>query len=860
MPIKELMIQDEMKDSYLAYAMSVIVSRALPDVRDGLKPSQRRILVAMNDLNLGPNAKYRKCAKVVGDTSGNYHPHGDGAIYPTLVRLAQDFNMRYELVQGQGNFGSIDGDPPAAMRYTECRLTHASALLLEDLKYDTVEFVPNYDDTRKEPTILPGAFPNLLANGASGIAVGMATSIPSHNIREVADAIIAVIDDPEISIPQLLTILRGPDFPTGGIICGTSGLQKAYLTGRGILTLRARAHIEEPQNHIVITEIPYQITKNKIIEKIVEQVKLNKLKGVADIRDESDRQGMRLVIIPKRGEDPNVLLNQLYKHTQLQTSFSIIMIALKNGRPYTFNLKELIEAYIEHRFEVITRKTRYLLRQAQAQAHQLEGLLLAYDFVDRIIQIIRASSTPDEAKDALVQMFGEREVMKHFLEHRYPRIRELARQRLEASALSPSSSLLSSLQAEMILKMRLSALTGLEQKKLDTQYANVVEELENYQRILGDRNEIYSIIKSQLEELKKRFGDARRTTIEVGENGDLDMEDLIPDELWAITISQEGYIKRVPLSTYKSQGRGGKGIVGSQTKDGDVVKEISVASSHNYLLFFTSHGNLHCRKVWQIPEASRTSKGRAIVNLLQLEEGEKITSQLSISQFEEGKYIFMATARGTVKKTCLSDFTYAVRKKIRALHLEEGDTLVKALLTDGQKEILLATAKGKAIRFSENQVRSMGRGARGVRGIRLGEGDCVRAMVEVQPGGTLLTVCENGYGKRTPFEQYRLTSRGGQGVANLSNLARTGEVIGAHSVRSEDELILVTRKGKVIRLLVKDIRLCGRATQGVILIKMMAGDKLASSASISAHLLEEEKGPQDALPQVCSEGEVSLNS
>ncbi|MBI5307849.1 MAG: DNA gyrase subunit A, partial [Planctomycetes bacterium] len=722
-----------MKDSYLSYAMSVIMSRALPDVRDGLKPSQRRILVAMNDLNLGPRTKFRKCAKIAGDTTGNYHPHGEQVVYPTLVRMAQDFNFRYPLVDGQGNFGSIDGDPPAAMRYTEARMTEVTMILMEDLEKNTVDYVPNYDDTRTEPVVLPSKFPNLLCNGCSGIAVGMATSIPPHNVNEICDGMLMIINNPDVTVDELMEVIKGPDFPTGALICGTAGIKEGYRTGRGTITVRARAHVETTKTgkkSIVVTEIPYQLNRDNILERLADLVREETIKGISDIRNESDRQGSRLVIDLKKGEEEEVVLNQLYKHTKLQDSFSIIMIALVNNRPETLNIKQMLVHYIEHRKVVIIRRTKYLLDRALARAHILEGLRIALQNIDEIIKLIKTSESVDHARQGLISRFS-----------------------------------LSELQANAILDMKLQRLTGLEQGKIEEEYKKICAEIKEYQAILSQDKLVLNIIKNDIVEIKDRFGDKRRTEI-VSAVGDFNLEDLIAEENVVVIISHEGYIKRLPLDAYRKQHRGGKGVSGSEMKEGDFIENLFVASTHDYILFFTDQGRVYWQKVYDIPQMGKAAKGRAIINLLELKEGEGVTSLIPVRDFDE-RQLVMATGNGTIKKTVLSAYGNPKKGGIIAINLDEGDKLIGVKLTNGKQDIILGTEQGKAIRFSEEDVRTMGRVTHGVKGITLKDDDKVRGMVVVDENATLLTVCENGFGKRTDFSEYPAHHRGGQGVINI---------------------------------------------------------------------------------------------
>ena len=796
--IKDLFIEEEMKDSYLSYAMSVIMSRALPDVRDGLKPSQRRILVAMNDLGLGPRSKFRKCAKIAGDTTGNYHPHGEQVVYPTLVRMAQDFNYRYPLVKGQGNFGSIDGDPPAAMRYTEARMTEVTMTIMEDLERETVDYVPNYDDTRTEPKVLPSKFPNLLCNGCSGIAVGMATSIPPHNVNEICDGITLVIDNPDVTIDDLMQVIKGPDFPTGALICGTEGIKEGYRTGRGTITVRARAHVETSKSgkkSIVVTEIPYQLNRDNILERIAELVREEQLKGISDIRNESDREGSRLVIDLKKGEDEEVVLNQLYKHTKLQDSFSIITIALVNNRPETLNLKQMLVYYIEHRKVVILRRTQYLLEKAQARAHILEGLRIALQHIDKIIKLIKNSDSVETARQGLIKQFS-----------------------------------LSEIQANAILDMKLQRLTGLEQGKIEEEYKKICADIKEYQAILASEKLVLNIIKKDIAEIKERFGDKRRTEI-VGAATEFNIEDLIAEENVAVIISHEGYIKRLPLTAYRKQHRGGKGVTGADMKEGDFIEHLFVASTHDYILFFTDQGRVYWLKVYDIPQMGRTSKGRALINLLEFKEGENVTSLIPVRDFDE-RQLVMATSHGIIKKTVLSAYGNPKKGGIIAINLDKGDKLIGVRLTNGKQDIILGTEQGKAMRFSEENVRTMGRVTHGVKGIKLKENDKVRDMVVVDENASLLTVCENGFGKRTDFSEYPAHHRGGQGVINIKTTERNGKVVALIDVRDTDELIMITAKGMIIRTPINTIRAIGRNTQGVKLFAVEEGDKLVSVARV----------------------------
>ncbi|HUU09550.1 MAG TPA: DNA gyrase subunit A [Phycisphaerae bacterium] len=841
--IQELFIEEEMKDSYLTYAMSVIVSRALPDVRDGLKPSQRRILVAMNDLGLGPRSRYRKCAKIAGDTSGNYHPHGEAVVYPTLVRMAQPFAERYPPIEGQGNFGSIDGDPPAAMRYTEARLMQVAAEMIEDLEKDTVDFQPNYDETREEPTVLPGKFPNLLCNGSSGIAVGMATSMPPHNLGEVCDATIALIDKPNIENRDLMRIVKGPDFPTGGLICGRRGIEDGYLTGRGNITVRARAHTEETRGgkaQIVVTEIPYGQIKTRIIERIAECVKAESITGISDIRDESDRDGMRLVIELKRGEEESVVINQLYKHTQLQTTFSIINIALDKGRPRTMTLKDILVAYKNHRIEVIRRRTVFLLKRARAREHILFGLLYAVANIDEIIAIIKKSPDVPTAKERLMKKAWRFRITNLSGEKT-----DKANQMLVQA--TRDSLNLSSTQADAILSMRLQQLTGLEVEKLRDEWAQVRELIDEYEGILRNERLVLNIIAEDLHDMKRKYGDARRTEI-VGDAEDFDMEDLIAEENCVVTVSHEGYIKRLPLTSYRRQGRGGKGVIGSTKKEGDFIEDLFVASTHDYILFFSNMGQCYWQKVYDIPQMSRQAKGRAIVNLLSLRQDETIAGFHAVREFDEKRQVVFATEKGTIKKTPLSAFGRPKRGGIIAIKLTKGDKLIQVAVSSGNDEIVLCTRNGMAIRFKETDVRSMGRAATGVRGIRLRQRDTLVGMALVDPNATLLTVCENGHGKRTDFDQYRAQSRGGQGIINIRTTERNGKVVAMMTVRDGDELMLITHEGQIMRIGVdaKSIRPIGRATQGIRIIRLNEDDRLTAVARVASGADDDEQDEGEA--------------
>ncbi|NLF31197.1 MAG: DNA gyrase subunit A [Planctomycetes bacterium] len=824
--IDELLIEEEMKDSYLTYAMSTIVDRALPDVRDGLKPSQRRILVAMNDLNLGPRSKHRKCAKIAGDTSGNYHPHGESVVYPTLVRLGQPWTMRTMLIDPQGNFGSIDGDPPAAMRYTEARMTAAAVDMLEDIKLDTVDMKPNYDDTRTEPLVLPSKFPNLLVNGSQGIALGMATSIPPHNLGEVCDALIALMADADIKIADLLKIIKGPDFPTGGMICGREGIRQAYATGRGKITVRGRAHTEQVRGgktRIVITEIPYQIVRSSLIERIAQMVKDGKIPDIADVQDHSDRTGMRIVVDLKKGAEAEVVINQLYQYTTLQTTFSIINIALVNGAPRTLNIKQMLACFLDHRKEVIRRRTTFLLRRARQRAHILEGLIYAVCDIDEVIKLIRSSKTREEAIEKL-----QKRAFRIDPSHPYAkRLPASIRKRLSAGDVT-----LTQVQAEAIGRLQLIQLVGLEIDNLVSDYTAVCEEIEGYEAILADENLVLDIIREDLHEMKGKYNDARRTDIVAGV-GEFNIEDLIAEEDVVVTVTHEGYIKRIPLSTYRRQGRGGIGIIGSNAKEGDFIEQLFIGSTHDYMLVLTNKGRLHWLKVYDVPNLPRTARGRAIVNLLEFEKDETLQAVICVRHFDE-RFLTIVTRLGQIKKTALEAYSRPRKGGIQATGLNEDDAVIDAAITTGSDEIVLATCKGKAIRFKESDVRPMGRTAAGVIAIKLAKDDAVVDMAVVDPSSSLLTVCQNGYGKRTPAEEYRLQGRGGQGIINIRTTARNGDVVSMKAVRDNDELMLITVNGQIMRMAVSQLREIGRATQGVRMISLREGDELVAVARVVA--------------------------
>lgn len=835
--IVDLAIDSELKDSYLTYAMSTIMDRALPDVRDGLKPSQRRILVAMNDLNLGPRSKHRKCAKIAGDTSGNYHPHGESVVYPTLVGMAQPWKMRHMLVDSQGNFGSIDGDPPAAMRYTEARLAAPAMEMLADLKLDTVEYQENYDATTTEPTVLPGKFPNLLVNGGVGIAVGMATSLPPHNLGEVCDGILAVIENPEIELLDLMQIIPGPDFPTGGIIMGRGGIFRGYSTGRGRVIVRAKTHFEEQKNGktlIVIDEIPYQILKSTLIDQIVECVKQEKITDIADCNDYSGRAGMRLVVTCKKGADADVVLNQLWRHTSLQTTVSIMNIALVNRQPRTLGIKELIQHFVEHRKDVITRRTRFLLRKAQQEAHLKEGLIYASCDIDEVIKLIRTSATRDEAIGKLMAR-GFRIPPDHPMAPKIP-------QRMHDQAANTPDGMikLSKAQAEAIGRMQLIALVGLEIEKLVGQYTELIEEIEGYELILGDEQRVLDIIREDTIELKDKYANERRTTIEEGEAEDIADADLIPQEDVVVTISHAGYVKRLPTDAYRTQSRGGTGVKAGDTKDDDFTEHVFVASTHDNLLCFTNTGRVFMIRVFEIPQASRTSRGRAVVNILGLREGETVRAWLPIQDFEKfSDYLVFATEQGLVKRSSLKLYRNVHRGGLIAVNLKDGDRLIDVRLTSGEDHLLLCTNEGMAIRFDENDARAMGRSAAGVKGISLGKGAKVVAMVKAEDDRQLLTVSENGYGKRTPMTEYLVQpeggqphpqKRGGKGRADLKITDKNGPVVAALSVVPSEQMMLITEGGMITRSRIEEVRETGRNTQGVRVIRLKSGDKLISAA------------------------------
>ncbi|HEY2151764.1 MAG TPA: DNA gyrase subunit A [Vicinamibacterales bacterium] len=810
-------IEDEMKRSYMDYAMSVIVGRALPDARDGLKPAHRRVLYGMKTMGLSAGRGYRKCAKIVGEVMGNFHPHGDASIYDTLVRLAQDFNMRYPTVDGQGNFGSIDGDRPAAMRYTEARLKALADDMMTDLDKETVDFTPNYDETTEEPTVLPAPFPNLLVNGSAGIAVGMATNVPPHNLREVVDACIWLIDntyfaDPGTTVTRadklrnLIRLVPAPDFPTGGYIIGRQGSVEAYMTGRGSITMRAKSEIEAnkkgDRQSIVVTEIPYQVNKAKVIERIADLVRDKVIEGISDLRDESDRDGMRIVVELKRGETPEVVLNNLYKHTQLQMSFGVIMLAIVGGRPKVMTLLELIETFVDFRRDVVRRRTEFDLRKAEARYHILEGLKIALDHIDAVIALIRAAKTVPEARDGLMTQFA-----------------------------------LSQIQSQAILDMQLQRLTGLERQKILDELADLLKTIERLRAILASERLLMQIIVDELKEVRDRYGDDRRTEVIEGESGELSIEELIVEEDMAITVSNTGYIKRTAISTYRNQRRGGKGRIGMRTREEDFVSHLFVASTHAYIMIFTDRGRAYWLKVHEIPDVGPDGKGKSIANLVSMEPGEKIAATLAVKEFPEDRFVVMGTLKGVVKKTSLEAFSNPRAGGIIAMGVEDGDAVITVQQSDGTGEVFIGSRDGMAIRFEETDVRPMGRTAYGVRGISLRDDDIVVGMEVVKPGGTILTVTELGYGKRTEIDEYRVQSRGGVGVINITTSERNGPVVGVSYVQQGDELLVITQQGMILRMVTDDVRSIGRATQGVTIIDLEENDKVVSIA----RLLEKEE-------------------
>ncbi len=797
--IVPIYIEEEMKNSYIDYSMSVIVSRALPDVRDGLKPVHRRVLFGMHELGLRPNSAYKKSARIVGEVLGKYHPHGDTAVYDTMVRMVQDFSLRYPLVDGQGNFGSIDGDSPAAMRYTEARLTPIAEEILRDLEKDTVDFAPNFDESLKEPTVMPAQLPNLLVNGSSGIAVGMATNIPPHNLREVVDALILLIDKPESKIEDIMKLIKGPDFPTGAIIYGKEGIDEAYRSGRGRILVRAKANIEtgrSGKNSIIITEVPYMVNKANLIEKMAGLVNEKKLDGITEIRDESDKDGLRVVIELRRDAQAPIILNQLYHHTQMQVTFGVIMLALVDGAPVVLNLKQMLQHFIDFRHEIVVRRTKFDLDKAEKRAHILEGLKIALDHLDEIIALIRGSRDPETAKNGLMKKFK-----------------------------------LSEIQAQAILDMRLQRLTGLERKKIETEYLETIKLINKLKAILANKAMRMQIIIDELMALKEKFGDDRRTEI-ILKTEEFTIEDIIAEEDMVITISHTGFIKRFPVSGYRRQSRGGTGHSGVSTKEEDFIEHLFIASTHHYILIFTNRGRCYWLKVYEIPQAGKGSKGRAIVNLINIEKDENIASIVNVRQFDDEHYVMMATQKGIVKKTVLSAFGNPRKGGINAINIREDDKLIESKITDGSQEIVLGTYFGKAIRFLESDVRDMGRQATGVSGIKLAKNDFVVGMVTVRSDSTLLVITEKGFGKRTPIKDYRLTRRSGRGVVTVNTTERVGKMVAIKEVIEDDDLMIITTSGNVIRQSVKQIRETGRATQGIRLIRLTGKDQIADVARI----------------------------
>ena len=806
-------IEDEMRRSYLDYAMSVIIGRALPDARDGLKPVQRRILYAMYEAGLRSNRPYRKCAKIIGEVMGNYHPHGDVAIYDALVRMAQDFSMRYPLIDGQGNFGSVDGDPPAAMRYTEARLASIAERLLDDIERDTVDFRPNYDESREEPDYLPTRIPNLLVNGSAGIAVGMATNIPPHNLTEIINATIYQIEHPNAPLEKLVEMVPGPDFPTGGFLYGKGGILEAYRTGRGSFVMRARAAIErvgKDREMIVVTEIPYQVNKAKLIEKAAELVQEKKIEGISDIRDESDREGMRIVFELKRGEQAEVILNNLYKHTSMQTSFGMILLAVTNGQPRELGLAEALQIFIDHRLDVVRRRTQYDLRKAREREHILLGYQKALENLDAVIKLIRASKNPLEAREGLMTRFE-----------------------------------LTEIQARAILDLQLQRLTGMERDKILDELREIRRKIQELEEILASERKLKNIITQELREVQKEYGDPRRTEI-VAEQAEITLEDLIPVEDVVVTVSRQGYLKRTPVDTYRHQGRGGKGRIGMKTREEDFVEHLFIASTHSYMLVFTNRGKVYWLKVYEIPDAGTAGRGKNIVNLVNLDEGEAVAAFLPVKDFEPDNYVVMVTRDGVIKKCSLSEFDNPLARGIIAINLDEDDELIAARRTSGDQFIFLGTHDGKAIRFQEQDVRHMGRQARGVRAMNLGKSDYLVGAEAVGEEGSILTVTENGYGKRTDLSRYRVQSRAGKGIINLKTTESKGKVVGISHVGEDSEVMIITQQGKIIRLEANDIRAAGRSTQGVRVVRLEEGDQIAAACLIpeeEGETSEEEKPP-----------------
>lgn len=842
---QHITIEEEMRRSYLDYAMSVIIGRALPDVRDGLKPVHRRVLWAMNELGNAYNKAYKKSARVVGDVIGKYHPHGDIPVYDTIVRLTQDFSMRYPLIDGQGNFGSVDGDAPAAMRYTEVRMAKLANEVLADIEKETVNFQPNYDESLSEPTVLPTRIPNLLLNGSEGIAVGMATKIPPHNLTEIVDATVALVGEPEIKIEKLLKIVKGPDFPTGGFICGREEIRKSYLEGRGILQMRAKASIDrigrgsQERDAIIVTEIPFQVNKGKLIERIAELANEKKLEGISDVRDESDRHGMRIVVELKRDAVPQVVLNKLFKLTPMQSSFGVINLAIVNGQPRVLNLKQMLEAFVDFRREVVRRRTEYELKKARARAHVLEGLTKAIDALDYIVTLIRNSRSVDEAKQWLTGNLKTTSEVKSWkgIPSNEPVAKYLPKLKKAMERLS-----FSEIQAQAILDLQLRRLSALERQKIVDEYESLIKLIAELENILANESALRGVIVDELEAVKKEFGDARRTEI-TDEGTEYTIEDLIADEEVAITVTKSGYIKRTPITTYSRQGRGGKGRFGAMAKNDDYVEHLFIASTHAYLMVFTDDGLVYKMKVHEVPDAAAASRGKAIVNLIQIPSDRKLAGVVPVREFSEGRYVVMVTRKGVIKKTALSDFQNIRSNGIIAINIDEGDELLDVVLTDGTKRIFIATHNGFAIRFDEKNARPMGRATRGTRGIDLRKDDFVVSLCAVSADDTekMLSVSEQGYGKQTPISTYRLQSRGGKGVINMKTTEKTGRVVAVFPVDAESEIMIITQQAKLIRLEAGDIRKTGRSAQGVRLIKTDEGDKVTSASLVEAAAEETEE-------------------
>jgi DNA gyrase subunit A len=813
-------VEDEMRDSFMQWAVSVITARALPDVRDGLKPAQRRILFDMHEMNVGPQGRFMKCAGVVGDTMKNYHPHGDLAIYPTLARMAQDWNLRYPLVEGHGNFGSVDGDPPGAMRYTECRLSRYGAAMLEDIDQRTVDFMPNFDQTRQEPLVLPGRFPNLLCNGTTGIAVGMATNMPPHNLGEVVDACVLLADDEGATLDQVMKVLPGPDFPTAGMIFGLRGIRDAYETGRGSIVMQARATIEPMErgrNAVIITELPYGVNKAQLVEQIADQVRAKRLEGVAALRDESDRKGMRVVVELRQDANPNVVLNHLYKHTRMRSVFAVNTVALVGQVPRTLGLVDLLKQFLGHRREVVIRRSQYQLERAEERAHILEGYLIALKFIDEVVALIKQSPDPPTARQRLMERFK-----------------------------------LTEIQAQAILQLTLQRLTGLERDKIQEEYRDLLKRINYLRDLLESPRKIMQVVKDELLELKRKLGDERRTRIHPDEAEDISIEDLIADEDVVITVTRDGYIKRLPVDTYRTQGRGGKGVIGLTAKEEDTVEHVFIASTHHYVLFFSDRGRVYRLRAHAIPAASRQARGTAIINLIQIESGDRITATRAVKDFAADRYLFMGTRLGVVKKTSLQEYDTRLKGGIIAINLRAGDSLEWVKVTDGKRDIIMATRRGSAIRFPEAQVRPMGRVAAGVRGIRLREKDEVVGLEICREGHDLLVATELGYGKRTPLEDYRRTARGGLGIKTLNVTAKNGPLLDMKMVEPDDELLLITSEGQMIREPVATIRRTGRSAQGVRLMRLDPGDRIAGVARV---VKREEEEPDDGAPGEQGAGE-----